>query len=384
VISITSPPWIAAMLATVACYWLLPRAWRREFLVAVSAVFLLLVDLRALLLIAVFVTSSWLFTRHRGRATLVVALCVPLAVLIYFKVRANADPLSTLEGVAIPLGLSYTVFRVLHYVIERSRDNLPAHGFADYLAYIFFLPTLLVGPINRFGPFLADRRDGRWRAEQISGGLERILIGYFKVTVLGNLLLAHLADHWVERAAPASPPLAYYLEAVLGSLNLYIQFSGFSDVAIGFALMLGHRIMENFRFPFLQTNIADFWRCWHISLTSWSREYIFMTALSLTRRPYVATLCSLLFIGIWHEISLRYVAWGVYHGLGIIAYMQWRKLKQGLGLRTTSPHALPAMIGRILAALLTANYFFFGFLLTSEPTLRESLAVMGVVLGGLL
>jgi D-alanyl-lipoteichoic acid acyltransferase DltB (MBOAT superfamily) len=78
------------------------------------------------------------------------------------------------------------------------------------------------------------------------------------------------------------------------------------------------------------------------------------------------------------------VAWGVYHGLGIIAYMQWRKLKQGLGLRTTSPHALPAMIGRILAALLTANYFFFGFLLTSEPTLRESLAVMGVVLGGLL
>mgnify|MGYP006270746369 CR=1 FL=1 len=370
------------MIAVIAGYWLLPGSLRRGFLVFATAVFLLLSDYRALLLLTAFVLVSWLYATHRRGYTLLAALLVPLAALLWFKVQVSADLLATVEGVAIPLGLSYTVFRVLHYVIERARDNLPAHGFADYLAYVFFLPTILIGPINRFPQFLEDRRHGRWRADQLSAGIERLLIGYFKVTVIGNLVLARLLEPWLERAGAYSPALGYYLEAVVGSINLYVQFSGFSDVAIGFALMLGHRIMENFRFPFLQSNVADFWRCWHISLTSWSREYIFMTALSITRRPYLATLVSLLFIGIWHEVSSRYVVWGLYHGFGIIAYMQWLNIKRGLGLPRAGDRLQP--VARTLAVVLTANYFFFGFLLTSQPTLVESLAVMRLVLAALL
>lgn len=378
-VSITSPLWLAIMLGTIAVYWLLPVWLRHKFLIGATAFFMLLVDYRALILVMTFVVSTQLLLTFRYRLSTIVALLIPVLVLAYYKFQSNADPLSTIQGVAIPLGLSFTVFRVLHYVIERSRNNLPAHGFADYMAYIFFLPTILVGPINRFPQFVHDRRDGRWTAAQMSGGLERILIGYFKVVVIGNTVLSGVARQWVHEVSAHSPTLSYYLEAVVDSLNLYFQFSGFSDVAIGFALMLGYRVMENFRFPFLQTNIADFWRCWHISLTSWSREYIFMSVLSITRRPYVAVMFSLLFIGIWHELSFRYLAWGIYHGAGIIAYMQWVKLKRKAKIPAFNNHLL-ARMSHIFSVFLTANYFFFGFILTSRESLTESLSVMRMVL----
>lgn len=367
------------MFGTIAFYWLLPARLRHGFLVAATVLFLLMADYRALVLLLSFVLSTQLFFHLRHRFSTLAALLIPILALVYYKLQTNSDPLPNMLNVAIPLGLSYSVFRVLHYIIERSRNNLPEHGLADFVAYVFFLPTILIGPINRFPQYFKDRCESTWRAEHISGGLERIVIGYFKVTVIGNTLLSGGAAQWAEVAGEQSAALGYYLAAVVASLNLYVQFSGYSDVAIGFALMLGYRVMENFRFPFLQTNIADFWRCWHISLTSWSREYIFMSVLSITRQPYVAVLCSLLFIGIWHEISLRYIAWGLYHGVGIIAYMQWRKFRRKAGIQPFKSRPM-ALTARALSIFLTANYFFFGFLMTRQDNLPDAAQVMLTVL----
>ncbi|MET0082037.1 MAG: MBOAT family O-acyltransferase [Sedimenticola sp.] len=377
--TIVSPLWVVAMLATIAFYWLLSPRIRREFLVLATAAFLLYADYRAFLLLTAFILCTWLLIELKVRHHVVIALTVPVVVLAYYKLQSNVDPLNTLKDVAIPLGLSYFTFRVLHYVIERSRNNLPGHGFADYLAYLFFLPTILIGPIHRFPQFMQDRQSGEWRADHISRGLERILVGYFKVAVLGNFLLSNLASEWVSNAQAYSQALGFYLEAVRGSLNLYVQFSGFSDVAIGFALMLGYRVMENFRFPFLQKNIVDFWRCWHISLTSWSREYVFMTVLSLSRNPYLATLASLTTIGIWHEISPRYVVWGLYHGLGILACMQWGKFKRKAKLPGPK-HSVSIFMVDVVKVLATANFFFFSYIITNQASLLDSVHVIGMIL----
>lgn len=379
--TISSPLWLLAMFGTVAFHWLLPQHLRQFFLFSVTAVVLLLVDYQALLLMLSFLVITYGLLRIDHRAARAAAIVVPLVALVFYKADLSGDSLSTVQGVAIPLGLSYTVFRILHYVIERSRNNLPEHRFTDYAVYVFFLPTLLVGPINRFPQFLRDFQAAHWSSEHISRGLERILIGYFKVVVIGNTLLSGLAQNWLANTVVGESPLYYYLQAVISSLNLYFQFAGYSDVAIGFALMLGYRVMENFRFPFLQSNISDFWRCWHISLTSWSREYVFMSALSITRQPYYAVMCSLLFIGIWHELSFRYVAWGAYHGLGIILYMQWTRFrrKHRLG-KVSAPVAARLLQG--LSIALTANFFFFGFILTGQDSVLKAMKIMLYVLAG--
>lgn len=367
------------MLTCIAIYWLLSLRIRREFLIVLTACFLLYADYRAFILLTTFILGTWLLLERKIQHAVAIALILPTVALGYFKLGMSGDALATLNNLVVPLGMSYFTFRILHYVIERSRNNLPAHDFNDYLAYLFFLPTLLVGPIHRFPQFVEDRHSSSWSADKISYGLERILIGYFKVTVIGNYLLSNLTSDWVADVHAQSETLGYYLEAVRGSLNLYVQFSGFSDVAIGFSLMLGYRIMENFRFPFLQKNIVEFWRCWHISLTSWSREYIFMTVLSLSRNPYLATLSSLVVIGIWHEVSLRYVAWGLYHGIGILICMQWGKFKQKAKLPT--PKSKPMVIMTdILKILMTANFFFIGYIITNQSSLLESVRIIARVL----
>jgi alginate O-acetyltransferase complex protein AlgI len=378
-LTILSPLWLLAMFTTVGCYWLLSAKLRGHFLIVATAALLAFADLRSLALLSAYVLYTWLAMEKRFRWATASCLAGPVLILAWFKLQVNNNPLDTLQDLAVPLGMSYFTFRVLHYVIERSRNNLPEHNFGDYLAYLFFMPTVLIGPIHRFPQFQSDRRQLDWQAGHISGGLERILVGYFKVTVLGNFVLSSIAGGYVERAYSHSVSLGYYLEAVLGSLNLYVQFSGFSDVAIGFALMLGYRVMENFNHPFLQKNIADFWRCWHISLTSWAREYIFMTVLSLSRNPYLATLASLLCIGLWHDVSMQYVNWGLYHGIGIIVCMQWGKYYRKW--RLPSPRRPLARAGvDLFKILLTANYFFMGYIILKEDSLLDAVRVIAIII----
>ena len=377
--SVTSIGWLATMLASIAFYWIIPGRHRQIFLVSLTAAFLAMSDMQSLLLLSLLTCTSYGLLSLKLHHKTAIAIFCSLAVLGYYKIQANSGPLDTIKDYAIPLGLSYYTFRVIHYIIERSRGGLKEHGFFDYVAYLFFLPTILAGPIHRFPAFLKSYRNHVWKAEHISGGLERILIGYFKVVVLGNFISASFVAPYIGRALEQSQALGFYLEAIRGSLNLYFLFAGFSDIAIGFALMLGYRVMENFNFPFFKTNVAEFWRCWHISLTSWAREYVFMTVLSIFRNPYLATVSSLLCIGLWHEISPRYIFWGFYHGLGIIVVMQWGRIKRKLIPIQIENRFLIYAID-FFNIFLTANFFFISYILINQPTLTESAKIISIVL----
>ncbi|MEM7224036.1 MAG: MBOAT family O-acyltransferase [Pseudomonadota bacterium] len=369
------------MMATIAVYWLLPARWRDYFLAILSLAFLVIYDWISAGLLVTLTAVSYVVA-NRGKITtgrILAAAALVIAVLGFYKARASGDPLEVIRDVAIPMGLSYYSFRIIHYLIERARNTLPEHSFGDFICYLFFLPTILVGPIHRFGSFVADRREKTWEADKLSEGMERIVFGYFKITVLGNYLLSGVAAQAIGTIDPAHQPLILYLEAVRGSLNLYMQFSGYSDIAIGFALMLGYRVMENFNWPFLKRNIAEFWRAWHMSLTGWSRDYIYMPTVGVTRSPIIGTFASLLLIGVWHELSVRYVIWGLYQAVGIVFVSQLGKVRRKLGFKPLKP-GVPKTYLHVVSVLLTANYFFLGYVIIHQQTLGDILRSYWVIL----
>lgn len=377
--------WALLMATTVAVYWLLPGRWRSGFITAATLAGLGVYDRISALLLVGLASVTYLAASRRThqRTLIVVVIAGVVAILGYYKLRVSNAPVDAIRDVAMPLGLSYYTFRIIHYLIERARGTTAPHGFGDYFAYLFFAPVILVGPIARFGDFLRDRHENRWSADNLSEGAERLLFGYFKIAVLANFLLSNLAARQIGTMPAEWKPLMLYLEAARGSFILYFLFSGYSDLAIGFARLLGYRIIENFNWPFLQKNVADFWRSWHISLTSWSRDYIFMTVVGLTRSPIAGTLASLTIIGLWHELSIRYVIWGLYHGLGIIAvneFQKWRRQRMTPAQRRENAKAKPFQPIDVLKIIVTASWFFFGYILINSKTMGDALVTYRTIL----
>ncbi|TGD72547.1 MBOAT family protein [Mangrovimicrobium sediminis] len=374
-VSLANLPLAAAF---VALFWLTPRRLQAWYLVASGGAFLVYqgqyLSLLALAgLGAGCYATATLFARWfgAGRAALLAMVALVLFFVAYKLVLANAG------NTFVLLGAAYYVLRMLHYVIESYRGRLPAHGPAEFAAYLFFLPTLFVGPINRFGEFVRDERRRRWDTRLFHTGLERILFGYFKVVVLANYVLDTKLAAYIESVGGDDTALGAWLLCVEYGLELYLRFGGYCDVAIGMAALLGYRIVENFNYPFLRSDINAFWRSWHISLSAWCRDYIFTPAAFRLRSPAAGVILSMVVLGLWHEISLRYLAWGAYHGVGIVIFQYWCRLKPALP--TTG--RLPGWLTTPLATLLTFNFVVMSFAITRKETLGEALQVFRVILG---
>ncbi len=307
-----------------------------------------------------------------------VAIVANIAVLGYYKIQvgSHADTEDSLTSIVIPLGLAFYTLRLVHYILEAYKGTLPRHQLSDFIHYLFFFPTIVVGPIHRFAEFKRDLRRHHWDFGMIAQGCERILYGYVKLTFLANYLISGVFAQYITTCGEATDPLVIYLEMIRAGLNLYMQFSGFSDIAIGFARILGFKVMENFNWPYFQKNISDFWRCWHISLTSWCREYIFTTVLSTLRSPAVAAITTMIVIGVWHEFSLRFVVWGLYHGMGIAVWQNFQKHKRYL---PTLPQRIKPIIDA-LSILLTLHFVWFGFAIVMYPTLGEGFTAIKTVI----
>jgi D-alanyl-lipoteichoic acid acyltransferase DltB (MBOAT superfamily) len=229
---------------------------------------------------------------------------------------------------------------------------------------------------------------------RFSLGIERILLGYVKIVVLANQLVNVNMQAYIASIDPSREWLIAYLEMLAYGFNGYLQFAGYSDIAIGFALLLGYRVMENFNWPFLARNISEFWKRWHISLSNWCRNYIYMVVTSISRKPTLAILLSMLVLGLWHEISLRYVLWGVYHGVGIALWQLWKRSSIGhaRGSVTSdgpgvsggdgSYSAVSRMLLHGLAVLTTFHFVMLSFVILRHETIAEMLENYRLLLAG--
>jgi alginate O-acetyltransferase complex protein AlgI len=240
--------------------------------------------------------------------------------------------------VALPLGISFYTFETISYMVDVYCGRLRAvRNPLDYALFILFFPHLIAGPIVRPRDFLPQiGRHKRWDWERLYLGGRWFLLGYCKKAILADRL-AEIIDP-VFKAPEAFASTAIWL-AVLGyAVQIYFDFSGYSDMAVGLAHSLGFKLPQNFRWPYLAVNPADFWRRWHISLSSWLRDYLYLPLGGNrlgTAKTYRNLIVVMLLGGLWHGASWTFVAWGLYHGLLLAVHraVTWPRLFAAPALR---------------------------------------------------
>ena len=316
------------------------------------------------------------------RAIVLLNVGVNVGMLVYFKyfnllyeafcsiVSTSFEPLD----VILPAGISFFTFRSISYMVDVYRGDLePCRNFLDYFFFLTFFPPLLAGPVVRARDMLGQIRENPSATrEMISEGLFLIMTGLVKKVMIADYISANFVDRIFD-----NPALYSGFENLMGAIGftvqLYCDFSGYSDMAIGLALLMGYRFKINFDAPFKSQSPTEFWRRWHISLSTWLRDYVYIP-LGGNRhgraRAYLNQFLTMVIGGFWHGASWMYVIWGAYHGLLLVAHKViskvW-KLPEGLAGR-------PEV--KVLNIAITFMLVVAGFTLFRAPDL-EPVAVMG-------
>jgi alginate O-acetyltransferase complex protein AlgI len=267
---------------------------------------------------------------------------------------------------AYPLAISFFIFEFVHYLFEVRRGGEPIRNPLKFLLFAIFFPSLVAGPIKRytqFLPSLAEATSQGARAADFAEGGWRVAVGFVK-----KVMIADQLTNYIDQAQPqfaSESILSRWLIVIALALRILLDFSGYSDIAIGCARMLGIRLPENFNWPYLATNIRDFWQRWHISLSSWIRDYIYIP-LGGNRhgriRQALNGLAAFALCGLWHGPAWHFVIWGIYHGAGLVVSSTYRRVP-GLGAAV----ALVLEKEPRLPWVLTLLFVGFGWLLFFYP-----------------
>lgn len=340
-------------------YYVLPVRMRVGVLLAGSILFYALCDPRFLVLLVIETVLGWeIGNRVRGengRRWLVVGVVMCMGTLLAFKYCgilwnvATGDVLTIL----LPLGISYYSFRIVSYLVDIYRgDRDPEPSLSIYCVYVMFFPQLVSGPIARSERMTEQMHEGiRWQSANLEAGMHYILSGLFKKVVLADRMSAYV--NIIYAAPEAYPAVAAWLAAFLYAVQLYTDFAGYSEIAIGITRCYGLDCMSNFERPYLARDMKDFWRRWHISLSSWLRDYVYIPCggSRMDKRWKVDrnVLVTFVVCGIWHGAGLHYMLWGLYHGI-------WN-------IMASAGRSVRLRIPRILETCITFLIAMFGWIL---------------------
>ena len=316
-------------------HWLVPQRWRNPVLLAASIWFYAWGEPVYVGLMLFSVAYNHLTGLQLGaltrpsarRAVLVGALAVNLGVLGFFKYWGFLiSSLNRLTGLhlpawelPLPIGISFYTFQALSYVIDVYRGKVqPQRHWVDFATYITMFPQLVAGPIVQYSQIRDQLHGRRTSLARCGQGLERVILGLCKKVLLANNL-GLLVDS--VNAMTARSVMTAWLGAAAYALQIYFDFSGYSDMAIGMGRMLGFQFAENFDYPYLSLSVTEFWRRWHISLSSWFRDYVYIPLGGNRVRPGRHALNLMLvwmLTGLWHGASWNFVVWGLYYGALLI------------------------------------------------------------------
>ncbi len=322
---------------TAALYAMAPRAARNSVLLVASVVFYAWGEGLYAVVVAVSVLANWGFglaigaaqqplARRRWLAAAIVANLGTLAVFKYANFAlANLNALLGAAGLAplvmaaipLPLGISFFTFHAISYVVDVYKRNAHAERrLADFALYILLFPQLIAGPIIRWRDIAAQLGQRQARLADIAYGARRFLIGLGKKVLIANTLGATADRIFALPTSELTTPLAW-LGLVCYTLQIYFDFSGYSDMALGLMRVFGFRILENFNYPYVARSVREFWRRWHISLSNWFRDYLYIPlgGNQVGRaRAYFNLALVFLLCGLWHGASWPFVIWGAWHG----------------------------------------------------------------------
>ena len=371
-------------------YYLLPRG-RNWFLTIVSYVFygwwepwfvLLMMFSTVLDFVCGGIIGAPGASGRKRNIALVAAICGDLGLLAFFKYYTfTAENLNRLAGVfgggslpllnvVLPIGISFYTFESMSYTIDVYRGIVrQARRFSDISCFVSLFPHLVAGPIVRYNVLAAQIASRTHTLDKFTAGMAMFILGFAKKILLANPM-GKVADSVFGAAAPL--PIDAWVGVVAYAFQIYFDFSGYSDMAIGLGRMFGFVIPENFRSPYRAESITDFWRRWHISLSTWLRDYLYFPLGGNRhgpRRTYFNLALVMLLGGLWHGANWTFVAWGAYHG-GLLAFERWMGKKTAYGF-------LPrwARVGMTFVLVL------FSWVLFRSPTLGHAVSYLGSMLG---
>ena len=278
---------------------------------------------------------------------------------------------SGVPGLVLPLSLSFYAFQALTYTIDIYRgDSKPAPGYLQYAASVSFFPTILAGPITRVSSLVSQ---WPWKGATLTGeggsrGLFLIGMGVAKKFLIADYLGNNLVNRVFD--LPTLYSGGDVLVAVYAyAFQLYYDFSGYTDIAIGSALLLGIRLPANFNAPYRASNLADFWRRWHITFSHWLRDYIFFSVPGKRTRwmPYLGLVVTMALGGIWHGAGWTFLVWGLLHGFGLAVFRLWQSLRREI---------TPTPLGRVGGSLLTFHFVLLGWIFFRAASLGTALSIL--------
>ena len=318
--------------AAFCLHLLLPGMRAKNFLLVVaSLVFYAYGEPIYVILLVASSAGNYILARLTGecpkirKLTMTLAVVINLGLLVIFKYSGFlVDTFNSVTGAGIPvpqvrmpIGISFFTFQALSYVIDVYRGDASVQkNFGKVLLYISFFPQLIAGPIVKYHDVEAEINNRKQTSEEIGKGIRRFIAGLSKKVLIANTM-GLVADNLFGAAATGITGPGAWLGAVSYMLQIYFDFSGYSDMALGLGMMFGFHFHENFDYPYISASIREFWRRWHMSLSGWVKEYLYIP-LGGNRRGKFRTVVNKMIVfvctGIWHGASFNFLFWGIYHG----------------------------------------------------------------------
>ncbi|CAH0992284.1 Peptidoglycan O-acetyltransferase [Sinobacterium norvegicum] len=382
--------WLALFLG--ACvYWLIPLNKRTWFLSTLSAAYICYLDTVSGLSLILASGALKTLLDYQGANSrvlipirwIVIGLTIWLAAFKALPViLENIFNESMFANLAVPIGISYYVFRLIHYCVERNRGHFSELSYAEYYSWLLLFPIFTAGPIEQLEHFRKQKSD-TYHSIFVVEGLTRIFHGLIKKFVFADLIVRQYlmngatVTSTLENLSTISTAEAWVFFILL-FVYFYLEFAAYSDIAIGGSRLFGVKIVENFNWPILAKNMSEFWKRWHMSLAAFCQRYVYMPIIARTRNPYYAILFTFLTMGLWHAVNINYILWGLFHGAGVATVLTWNKFKRQRGW----PSQLPGPLA-YLGIPVTLAYVSFGgvFAGTNGMGVAPALSLAAKLLG---
>lgn len=326
--------------AVLFIYFLTPKKFKNFTLLVFSLIFYTWGEKELVLLILLSATvdfvSGLIISNGKRTLGLYISIVFNVSILLYFKYTNfisgnliqmletfNMSPENALNfsNIALPIGISFYTFQTMSYTIDVYRGHVKAStNFIDFATYVTLFPQLIAGPIVRYAIIEKELKSRTVTTSLFYEGVERFIIGLSKKMIIANNC-ALLADSVFNLPASESSALIAWLGVIAYSFQIYFDFSGYSDMAIGLGKMFGFNFPENFNFPYISKSIREFWRRWHITLSTWFRDYLYISLGGNKKgnwRTYANLIIVFLITGLWHGASWTFVVWGLFHGAFLI------------------------------------------------------------------
>ncbi len=366
--------YIIVLLVSSLLFWTVVREeYKTRFIIAASFICLMTIQIwftlfLVILIAMTFYAAKLIQNRERSFQILILSIVILAFLMLFFKYsgRVSNDlfPDNVIfKNYIVPLGISYLIFKLIAFLFDVYRENIENPNIEELFAFIFFIPMYPAGPIERYQNF-ADHRKKNFDTSFYLQGLGRIILGYFKKIVFVNFILHKvlfgkmypvITGSKVSMELSATFILSFL---VLSLIYAYLDLSAYADIAIGYGQLFGYKICENMNYPIFQKNLSDYWNCWHISLSHWCRNNVYFPVLGKYRNTTLALFASFIVMGLWHNVTMNWILWGMWHASGITVLSRWNRFKQK---HKKLKKIVPSRLGYVLGMMTTILYSGLGF-----------------------